>query len=114
MISKNFNRSEFACKCRCGFSTVDVELLEVLELVRAAFNSPVSISSACRCESYNRHVGGGSESKHLQGIAADIVVKGVEPKVVYTLLNDMNQNKFGIGSYKTFTHIDVRPNRARW
>ena len=77
-ISKNFSRSEFCCKC-CDFSTVDVKLIEVLEIVRSQFKKPVKITSACRCEEYNYVVGGADSSKHKLGIAADIIVKDVDP-----------------------------------
>jgi hypothetical protein len=35
MISENFARSEFRCKCGCGLDTVDTELLRLLENIRA-------------------------------------------------------------------------------
>ena len=113
-ISKNFSRSEFACKCGCGFSTVDIELLKTLEVIRGHFSSPIKITSACRCESHNKHIGGGNASKHKQGIAADIVVNGVTPYAVYRFLDSFMPNNYGIGIYKTFTHIDVRKTKARW
>ena len=113
-ISKNFSRSEFACKDNCGFSTVDVELLKVLETVRNHFKRPVKINSACRCESHNKSVGGSQGSKHKLGIAADIVVKGIKPYDVYLFLDSFMPNSYGICVYKTFTHIDVRKTKARW
>ena len=113
-LSENFSRSEFACKCACGFSTVDVELLNVLEVVRKKFKRPVKINSACRCEDYNTLIGGAQASKHKQGIAADITVKGVKPYDVYLFLDGYMPNSYGIGTYKMFTHIDVRKTKARW
>ncbi len=114
-ISKNFNRSEMSCKCRCGFETADIELIEVLEVVRDwCEGAPVRITSGCRCATYNKQIGGSEHSKHKLGIAADIIVHGVEPKEVYNILDGQYPSKFGIGSYKTFTHIDVRPSKARW
>jgi len=114
MLSLNFSRGEFACKCGCGFSTVDAELLKVLEIVRARFNNPVKINSACRCESHNKKIGGSYGSKHKQGIAADIVVKGIDPAMVYEFLDEYQPNRYGVGKYKTFTHIDIRLKKARW
>ncbi len=112
-LSKYFNRSEFSCKCGCGFSTVDVELLRVLELARDYFKKPVKINSACRCENHNIKVGGALHSKHMLGIAADIVVKDIKPQLVYDLLDRHEPNKYGVGNYKTFTHIDVRSGKWR-
>ncbi len=113
-ISRNFSRSEFACKCKCGFSTVDIELIKVLEIVRNHFSAPIKINSACRCDEHNKKVGGSQGSKHKQGIAADIVVKGVNPYDVYVFLDSFMPNHYGVGTYKTFTHFDVRKLKARW
>ena len=111
-ISKNFSRSEFACKDYCGFATVDVELLQVLELVRERFGS-VKINSACRCTTHNKNVGGAKGSKHKLGIAADIVVKDVKPIEIFTFLDMYQPNKYGLKAYKTFTHVDVRSDKWR-
>ena len=50
----------------------------------------------------------------MQGIAADIVVKGMSPAKVYQYLNGKYPNTYGIAAADTFTHIDVRKNKARW
>jgi len=113
-ISRNFSRSEFACKCKCGFSTVDIELIKVLEIVRGHFDAPVTVNSACRCELHNTAIGGSYGSKHKQGIAADITVMGVKPYAVYRFLDGYAPNKYGLGLYETFTHLDIRKLKARW
>lgn len=113
-ISINFSRKEFACKCGCGFDTVDVDLLAVVETVRYKFKQPVTINSASRCDEYNQSIGGADKSKHKRGIAADIVVKGVNPDEVYKYLDEMYPHTYGIGKYNSFTHIDVRKDKARW
>ena len=114
MLNKFFNRSEFECRCGCGFSTVDAELLSVLTDVREYFNAPVTINSSCRCDAHNKAIGGAEHSKHKLGIAADIVVKGVNPADVYDFLDRHEPMKYGVGKYDTFTHVDVRANKARW
>ena len=114
MITENFSRDEFAFKCGCGFDAVDIELVNVLEIVRKRFNKPVKINSACRCAKHNKKVGGSENSKHRLGIAADIVVSDTKPSDVYSFLCGYAPNKYGIGSYETFTHIDVRQDKARW
>jgi len=112
-VSKHFFRDEFKCFC-CNFATVDVELIEVLEDVRERFRNPVIINSGSRCESHNKSVGGSSNSKHTQGIAADIVVKDVEADMVQRYLINKYPDKYGIGVYLEFTHIDIRSDKARW
>ncbi|WP_442788004.1 D-Ala-D-Ala carboxypeptidase family metallohydrolase [Lelliottia sp. SL45] len=65
-------QSEFACHCDCGFDSISPELITVPEYVRTHFGAPVKINSGCRCEKHNAKVGGGPNSRHVQGIAADI------------------------------------------
>ena len=113
-VSENFNREEFACKCGCGFNTVDIELLGILEKAREHFNSPIIITNSCRCYKHNKEVGGSRYSKHLLGQAADIVVEGVEPYKVYKYFNKTYPKTYGVGDYETFTHIDRREEKARW
>lgn len=113
-VSKNFNRSEFACKCGCGFDSVDPELVYVAQDLRDHFNSPVTINSGCRCKKHNKKVGGSKGSKHLEGIAADIVVEGIPPIVVYSYLQAEYVGKYGLGKYPYWVHIDVRANEASW
>jgi len=110
---RHFKREEFACRCGCGYAVMDCELIEVLEDVREHFNSQVHINSGCRCSKHNKEVGGKPNSKHKLGIAADITL-AVPPNEVFKYLNEKYPNKYGIGNYKTFTHIDVRRKRARW
>ncbi len=113
-LTSNFSRKEFACKCGCGFDDVSLELVAVLQKLREHYDRPVVINSACRCEEHNERVGGAKGSKHKEGIAADIVVRGVSPKEVHKHLIDLYPDQYGIGRYNTFTHIDVRETKARW
>jgi uncharacterized protein YcbK (DUF882 family) len=113
-ISKHFSRHEFECKCGCGFNTVDVELVSVLEDLRQNLGQPVTINSACRCQSHNERVGGGKNSQHLYGRAADIVVRGIDPAEVHNYLKLMYPLSMGLGSYNDFTHLDTRTGKGRW
>jgi uncharacterized protein YcbK (DUF882 family) len=110
-VSANFNRSEFACNCGCGYNTVDYGLLSILEMVRRHFEQPITITSGCRCPDYNREIGGASHSQHLLGRAADIQVKNITPKIIQEYLTD---TPGGLGSYETFTHVDSRNTKTRW
>jgi len=113
-LSKHFDRSEFACKCGCGFDVVDVQLLEMLEDIRERFMKPVKINSACRCPEHNKAVGGSPTSQHLLGKAADIVVSDEQPGFIGNYVDAKREDSFGIGVYETFTHIDCRDGKARW
>jgi len=110
--SRYFKRSEFACKCGCGFDTIDYALVRLLEKIREHFDQPVTINSGCRCEARNRMVDGKPGSFHLKGRAADIMVKNIPPALVAELAETLGAG--GIGEYETFTHIDTRQGSARW
>jgi uncharacterized protein YcbK (DUF882 family) len=112
-ISPHFSRKEFECSCGCGFDTVDVELVEILEDVRFHFNSPVTITSGCRCEAHNASVGGAKDSWHTKGRAADIKVNDAHPEDVYNYL-ETKHDAIGLGLYNTWVHVDSRGSKARW
>lgn len=127
--SVNFSRSEFACKCGCGFDTIDFELVETLQKIRnrleAEMGRPIrmNITSACRCDSHNKSVGGSDGSFHKKARAADVQAEmnvgianeewiAVPPEVVHGMADEMDVG--GLGSYDSFTHIDTRHGRSRW
>lgn len=115
-VSKNFSRREFACKCGCGFDAVDVDLLNGLQALRDNSGRAITITSACRCESHNKKVGGASKSLHVKAKAADIVIQGLTPKEMAALAEQVPQfQKGAIITYikKGFIHVDVRSNRYR-
>ena len=115
MLSEHFHRSEFECKCGCGFDTIDAETLEVLEELREHFETPIVINSASRCIEHNKAVGGSPESQHLVSRAVDIRVINVLPSVVADYLDSLYPDKYGIGRYTTFTHLDTKSgHKRRW
>jgi len=103
-----FTRDAFACKCRCGFDTVDYQLVEILDKVREHFDAPMHINSGCRCATYNKkvHKGRVTKSQHILGRAADVRVDGVTPQLVAEAAAQYGAT--GIKAYNTFTHIDTR------
>ena len=110
-VSPHFSRSEMACKCGCGFDTVDVELIDVLEVIRTLIG-PFTPNSVCRCETHNRAVGGSPKSQHLRARAADVPTE--DPERLYSFLDNLYPDVFGIGLYDDFVHIDTRSIKARW
>lgn len=112
-LSEHFDRAEFRCRCGCGAAIVSPDLPKLLEVIRERFGKPIKINSGYRCPSHNERVGGATRSEHCRGTAADIVVEGVPPSQVYEFCDDFNQNG-GVGSYASWTHVDVRGYKARW
>ena len=113
-----FKKEEFRCKCgkHCNGYPVEPseELVKVLEKIRNYFGKPVIVNSGIRCATHNANVGGANASQHMKGTAADIVVIGIDPERVAKCAETLLPKTGGIGRYKTFTHIDVRPVMARW
>ena len=115
-ISKNFNRSEFTCKCgECDDDTVDTELVKIYQGIRDHFAKPVRITSGCRCSKHNASVGGAVNSQHKKGRAGDGQISGVSPyEISLYVENKYLSDHGGIGLYDTFIHIDTRTQKARW
>lgn len=114
--SPHFKITEFACNDGSDKILIDDKLVELLEFIRCYFNVPVTITSAYRTAAYNKKVGGRSNSQHLKGTAADIIVSGVKPSKVVTVAELFLGNSGGIGLYNIsgFTHVDTRANTSRW
>jgi uncharacterized protein YcbK (DUF882 family) len=122
MIDKNMKLSEhFTLKefMSPDSDTVPADILanlkrlaKALEGVRKLLgNKPIHITSGYRTPAHNKAVGGKHDSYHMRGVAADIEVEGWNPHDVQEELKSWSG---GMGSYNTFTHLDIRPYRARW
>lgn len=61
----------------------------VLEPLRARVKKPVVVSSGYRSTSINRRIGGSNRSQHCRGEAADIIVPGMAPEDVFSLIRAM-------------------------
>lgn len=114
-LSGDFSRSEFKCNCgKCDYDTVDAELISVLQLLRDYIGQPIKITSGNRCPEHNANIGSSANSYHIRGRAADIQAEGASPQLIQEYLNSAYPDKFGIGSYASFTHIDTRTKKGRW
>lgn len=124
ILSKNFTAQEFSCRCgKCQYSNesikpgdIDLGLVALLESLRAdLLNAPITISSGRRCDVHNAAVGGAPSSQHLCGTAADVVVEGYSPEIVFLALDQHPMSeRIGLSQYPTFVHVDVRGIKARW
>lgn len=114
-ITKNFKVREFRCQDGSDPVFVSYGLACVLQQIRSHFGKAVNITSAYRTPSHNKKVGGSSQSQHLFGMAADIVVQEVSPAAVGAYAASLLPNTGGIIVYpgKGFVHIDVRKQKYR-
>lgn len=113
-LSKNFVSTEFDCQGRgcCTETYIDDELVERLQQIRDHFGAAVTINSGYRCSKHNRNVGGATRSKHVQGMAADIVVRNIAPIEVARYAESIGIK--GIGLYDSFVHVDTRASKSFW
>lgn len=121
-LTKNISRHELACSCGCGFNTIDWETIEVVQETCNAFAHQMGvdkvvlrITSAARCLYHNEKIGSNDRSQHVKGRAIDFVIDGIKPADVYAALCAAFPDKYGIGQYEGFTHVDTRSGApARW
>ena len=121
-MTKNFSKEEFDCndgsEMPINIYHNMVKVANQLQTLRNFLNKPIHINSAYRSEEYNASIGGVSNSQHIMGRAADIVVKGMTPIEVSEVIEgwikkgDMLQGAIGI--YSSFVHYDIRGTKARW
>ena len=117
--TKNFNVSEFACKCGCGYNRIDQRVINMAQIIRDALGVPVKVNSGCRCEKHNAKVGGVKNSKHVLGKAADLSSSKGAVEMFETVKSLYAQGKLPdldyCIRYKTFIHIDCGGKRNnRW
>ena len=121
-LSKNFLMSEFQSndghKMPLDVSYNIIKLSQQLQYLRDYTNKPIHINSAYRSKGHNSKIGGGKTSQHLLGKAADITIKGLTPKIVFKIIEDLISKgemlQGGLGLYNTFVHYDIRKTKARW
>lgn len=107
-IATNFKWHEVMCKCgKCDLQLVSQTLMEKLEQMRdLSQGAPITITSGYRCPDHNQSVGGAPASKHMEGHAADIKVKGITPTEVARIADQIGFT--GIKIYPSWVHVDLR------
>lgn len=108
-LSPNFNLKEFQCK-HCGAVKLHPKLLELVQELRDILGVPLWFTSAYRCETHNKAVGGAKNSQHLHGRAVDIPVyiTGLTYWQLFDLVKWLGFTGIGVNPAKGFIHVDVR------
>lgn len=113
-IAPHFRVKEFRCKDDTDEVRISDELVQALEKLRAALGCSVNINSGYRTKAHNKAVGGSATSKHMKGIAADIICKrdgtNVSAREVCCRAQDLDIDSIQIIS-GTAVHVDVRGSR---
>jgi len=117
--TKDFPVSFFKCS-HCHVNGVKQEIIDVLQEFKDYTQMNIFVTSGFRCKLHNKNVGGVPNSYHTKGLAADIRVidqngdwlSGAE---IAALAEESGLfENGGVGTYKTFVHLDVRGKKARW
>ena len=110
-ISPHFKLSEMACKDGSDKVLYSTELMAKLEELRAYGGFTVSINSGYRTKAYNSRIGGASKSQHIQGTAADIIVRKdgqvVDARLICCLCQHLGFKGVAWISYRA-VHVDMR------
>lgn len=105
-LTKNFSRSEIACRCGCGYDGITLRFTKILQEMRNLLGEPMIITSGCRCINYNRMIGGFKNSAHTRGLAVDIkCTNSYMRRRLILLAIRKGITRIGIG--KDFIHIDI-------
>lgn len=121
-VSDLFDLEDFMSKDGGDFTQEALDniplVAEQLDYISSHFGKKVEINSAFRTEAHNKRIGGEKNSYHLKGMAVDIWIDGVAPRVLKGQLEMMmNAGKIlkgGVGLYDTFVHYDIRGFYASW
>lgn len=117
-LTKNFSRNEFDCPCGCGTQMVDPELAEKLQRIREVTGKKIKITSGYRCLKRNQEAGGGTNSRHRYGMAADwrLDDRSLNPVALGILAQAAGFGGIGIYWYagNAFCHADTRSSKATW
>lgn len=115
-----FRPDEFLCKCGkgCGAGQMSLDLIRRLEFLRRCFGYAIIVSSGFRCKDHNERVGGSALSRHMYGLAADLVALHSERQPE---LNAMAGRLFfdvscEVVSKKNYVHVALPRDftRERW
>lgn len=117
---RHFKKAEFACKCGRRYcngypAELDMDMVRAADEIRARIGKPIRINSGLRCRQHNANEGGVSNSRHMDGLAADLGnPAGVTPAQMAAVAEDVLHGGGGIGIYSWGIHIDTRQTRSRW
>ncbi|MDY6893881.1 MAG: D-Ala-D-Ala carboxypeptidase family metallohydrolase [Thermotogota bacterium] len=125
-ITKNFSYAESACKCGCGLNRICFCLPNRLQVFSDILQTPIIVTSWCRCETHNENEGGADNSYHLPIHTCSVCgAENVSLAVDITILNRWRMKKlaklckYWSGGYhyypdKNIIHLDIRGYKARW
>ena len=121
-VTKDIRWRELACKdgtaVPAAYEGNAREAARRVQIVRDFFAAPADIHCGYRTAEHNAAVSGATESQHLTASAIDFEIRGVPAATVRVVVEGLIRLGVlpdgGLGAYPGFTHLDIRPHRARW
>lgn len=111
-LRENFRLHEFQCSDGTPILLAHPAMLNMLQALRDELGL-VKVASGYRTYAHNEGIEGSAEhSRHLWGLAADVVVPRMPPSSVTRWAEQHEVG--GIGYYERFTHLDVQGRNRRW
>ena len=105
MKLKHFKKSEFTCKCGCGETVINDDLLFMLDRAREFAKKPFKINSGYRCKNHPESKKNPTSS-HIKGLAVDIECKDSSTRaIMMDALVYAEFERFGL--HKSFIHVDI-------
>jgi hypothetical protein len=101
-MANYFTPREMACKC-CGLIVSNIRFVDILNEIRAELGEPLYVTSWTRCESHNRWVGGVDNSRHITGLAVDIV----KPRHVAQFIKLATKKGLQVVPYSGHLHVEL-------
>jgi len=95
-----------------GVCMVRAEAMDSLQGFREFLGVPLLVNyGGMRFRGYrdfeeNEEVGGSRYSMHVQGVAFDVTVRGMDSKSLY--MGALDYGWRGVGLYRNFVHVDLR------
>ncbi len=113
-LTENFCVKEFACKDGSDTIKIDHDYLPLIQRFRQYVEVGVYFNSAYRTPTYNKKVGGATNSYHVKGQALDIPFLNsykylTSREKMCAFFNTLGVK--GIIIYPTFIHIDTRTSK---
>lgn len=107
-----FTRAEFKCKCGGRFcngypAEMQEAVVKIADAARDHFGKPAYVISGLRCQQWNAHEGGVSNSQHMYGEAVDLKVDVVSAGELQAFVSKQPACRYSYCINDTNVHFDI-------
>lgn len=107
-----FTRAEFGCKCGGRYcngypSEMREAVVRIADAAREHFGHPAHVISGLRCQQWNTHEGGVSNSQHMYGEAIDLRIDGVSAEELQQFVSSQPNHRYSYCINSTNVHFDI-------